>query len=90
MISPIGSVQSQATAAASETTSAASQPSTSSSTASSSSATSVPVDTVTISSAAQAMLKEITETSAQTTKEANAGDHQAQRLLAKEAAEHSH
>ena len=43
-------------------------------------------DTVQVSSAAQAMLQEATETSAQTAKEASAGDHQAQRLLAKEAA----
>jgi hypothetical protein len=49
-----------------------------------------PVDTVQISSAAQAAqaaTKEILETSAQTAKEAAGGDHQAQRLLAKEAAE---
>ncbi|MGD0282978.1 MAG: hypothetical protein ABSB95_11520 [Dissulfurispiraceae bacterium] len=43
-------------------------------------------DTVQVSSAAQAALQEATETAAQTAKEASAGDHQAQRLLAKEAA----
>jgi hypothetical protein len=43
-------------------------------------------DTVQVSSAAQAALMEATETSVQTAKEASAGDHQAQRLLAKEAA----
>jgi hypothetical protein len=37
-------------------------------------------------SAAAAALKEVTETSAQTVKEASGGDHQAQKLLAKEAA----
>ncbi|MDA8327322.1 MAG: hypothetical protein M0033_14095 [Nitrospiraceae bacterium] len=45
-----------------------------------------PNETVQISNAAQAALKELTETQAQTAKEANTGDHQAQRLLAKEAA----
>lgn len=43
-------------------------------------------DTVQVSNAAQTALKEATETSAQTLKEASAGDNQAQRLLAKEAA----
>jgi hypothetical protein len=43
-------------------------------------------DTVQISNAAQAALKEVTETQAQTAKEASSGDHQAQRLLAIEAA----
>lgn len=43
-------------------------------------------DTVQLSSAAQAALKELTETPAQTTKEANGGDRQAQRLLAKQSA----
>jgi len=46
-------------------------------------------DTVHISSAAQvaqAALKEATETPAQTATEARGGDHQAQRLLAKESA----
>jgi len=43
-------------------------------------------DTVTVSSAAQAALKEATETAAQTQKEAASGDHQAQRLQAKEQA----
>ena len=42
-------------------------------------------DTVQISSAAQA-LQEAIESPAQTAKEASAGDHQAQRLLAREAA----
>jgi hypothetical protein len=45
-------------------------------------------DTVQLSQAAQAALaalKEIAETSAQTTEEAAGGDRQAQRLLAKEA-----
>ena len=46
-----------------------------------------PNEIVQISSAAQAALKELTETQAQTTKEANSGDIQAKRLLAKEAAE---
>jgi hypothetical protein len=50
-----------------------------------------PVDTVQVRSAAQiaaqATSQEILETSAQTAREAAGGDHQAQRLLAKEAAE---
>ncbi|MDA8091597.1 MAG: hypothetical protein M0Z61_15420 [Nitrospiraceae bacterium] len=53
-----------------------------------------PNETVSISSAAQkalsaaqSALKELTETQAETTKEANTGDLQAKRLLAKEAAE---
>lgn len=48
------------------------------------------VDTVQLSSAAQAALvarKELAETPAQTSQEAIAGDHQAQRLLAKETAD---
>jgi hypothetical protein len=45
-----------------------------------------PVDTVRISSAAQVALKETLETPAQTAREAAGGDHQAQRLLAKETA----
>ena len=56
-----------------------------------SNATANPVDTVTISSAAQALAqaaaKEAMETPAQTAQEARGGDTQAQRLLAKEAAE---
>ena len=43
-------------------------------------------DAVQISSAALAAFQEATETAAQTAKEAGKGDHQAQRLLAKEAA----
>ena len=43
-------------------------------------------DTVQISSAAQAALKEVTETAVQTTKEARSGDLQAQHLQAREAA----
>ncbi len=54
--------------------------------ASAPSAAAVPTDTVKISSAAAA-LAELTETAAQTAKEAGAGDPQAQRLLAKEEAE---
>ena len=46
---------------------------------------SIPTDTVKISTAAQA-LQEAKETPAQTAKEAQGGDHQAQRLLAKDAA----
>jgi hypothetical protein len=44
-------------------------------------------DTVQISNAAQQILKEAIETSAQTAHEAAAGDAQARRLLAKEAAD---
>lgn len=43
-------------------------------------------DTVQLSSLAQAALQEASETPTQTAKEANGGDAQAQRLLAKEAA----
>jgi hypothetical protein len=43
-------------------------------------------DTVQISSAAQSMLKEATETPAQTAQEARNGDSQAQRLFARETA----
>jgi hypothetical protein len=49
---------------------------------------SVPVDTVTISSAARALTQELHETPAQTQREANAGDLQAKRLMAREAAAH--
>jgi len=41
-------------------------------------------DTIQISNTAKAMMQEVTETPAQTAKEAGAGDRQAQRLLAKE------
>ena len=47
---------------------------------------STPTDTVQISSAARAAIQEATETQTQTTREAQNGDLQAQRLLAKEAA----
>jgi hypothetical protein len=43
-------------------------------------------DTVQISNAAQTALQEVLEAPAQTAKEARGGDHQAQRLLAREAA----
>jgi hypothetical protein len=43
-------------------------------------------DTVQISNAALTAMKEATETPAETAKEARSGDHQAQRLVAKEAA----
>lgn len=43
-------------------------------------------DTVNISSAAKAILQEVQENHAQTVQEANGGDSQARRLLAKEAA----
>ncbi|MGB7554819.1 MAG: hypothetical protein WBM04_10620, partial [Candidatus Korobacteraceae bacterium] len=43
-------------------------------------------DTVQISNAALAAMQETIETPAQTAKKANAGDHQAQRLLSREAA----
>jgi hypothetical protein len=45
-----------------------------------------PADTIQISSAAQTALQEVLEAPAQTAKEARSGDHQAQRLLAREAA----
>ena len=50
------------------------------------STTSTVRDTVQISNAAQSALKEVIENPAQTAKEASSGDHQAQRLLAIEAA----
>ena len=46
----------------------------------------VPTDTVSISSAGKAALEEAKETAVQTANEARAGDHQAQRALAKAAA----
>jgi len=51
-------------------------------------ATRVAPDTVKISTAAQA-LQELTESAAQTTREASAGDVQAKALLAKQAAAHA-
>jgi len=56
-------------------------------TASTTKTSAAPVDTVQISNAAVAALKEAQETPAQTAKEAGAGDVQAKRLLAKEAAD---
>jgi hypothetical protein len=46
----------------------------------------LPADSVTISSSAKAILQEVSETRAQTQLEANGGDIQARRLLAREAA----
>ena len=46
----------------------------------------VPADTVTISNSAQTILQETQETHTQTAHEANGGDSQARRLLAKQAA----
>jgi hypothetical protein len=46
----------------------------------------LPADSVTISSSAKAILQEVSETRAQTQLEANGGDVQARRLLAREAA----
>ena len=43
-------------------------------------------DTVTISTSAKAILQEVLENHAQTVQEADSGDNQARRLLAKEAA----
>lgn len=43
-----------------------------------------PTDTVAISNSAQTILQEAQETRAQTVQEANSGDSQARRLLAKE------
>jgi hypothetical protein len=86
MISPVGSVQSQAASEIAPSRQAVSHQSSSTGSTSTSSPAAVPTDTVTISSAAQAVLKEITETPAQTIKEAAGGDSQAKRLLAKEAA----
>lgn len=45
-----------------------------------------PTDTVQVSSAAKAILQEVQENHTQTVQEANGGDSQARRLLAKEAA----
>lgn len=45
-----------------------------------------PTDTVSISNSAKAILQEVQETHAQTIKEANGGDAQAKRLLAREEA----
>jgi hypothetical protein len=45
-----------------------------------------PTDTVSISNAAKSILQEAQENHAQTVQEANGGDSQARRLLAKEAA----
>jgi hypothetical protein len=50
------------------------------------STTSIPKDTVQISTAAQTALQEAKETPTQTAQEARSGDHQAQRLLASQAA----
>ena len=46
----------------------------------------VPTDTVHLSSAAEAILRESMETAAQTAKEANGGDIQAKHLIARQAA----
>jgi len=45
-----------------------------------------PTDTVNISSASKAILQEVLENHSQTVQEANGGDSQARRLLAREAA----
>src|SRR5271157_1116882 len=52
--------------------------------------TSAPTDTIQISNAGRPAAQEATETPSQTAQEARSGDHQAQRLLAKEAAQQKH
>ncbi len=86
MISPISNVQAHAVTQTSAATQPQGKPEAA---APASTASSVPQDTVTISSSAAAMSKELTETSAQAAKEASAGDMQAKHLQAKEAAEHT-
>jgi pyruvate/2-oxoglutarate dehydrogenase complex dihydrolipoamide acyltransferase (E2) component len=86
MLSPVSSASTQAVAPASTNTQAAAQPAKTAAPAESPTTSSTPTDTVTLSSAAQALAKEMSETPAQTAKEAAVGDHQAQRLLAKEMA----
>jgi len=83
MLSPIGSVVHNQL----EAQVAAPAASRSSSPAASSQAAAQPAtkDTVRLSSTANAVLQESTETQAQTTKEASAGDVQARRLLARQA-----
>jgi len=87
MLSPVSSVSTQAVAQTSTDTQTSAQQKPAAPTESSTSST--PTDTVTLSAAAQAMVKEMSETPAQTAKEAASGDHQAQRLLAKEMAAHA-
>jgi hypothetical protein len=78
MITPITSaIQPDPTATASSQKPTQSQPP---------SNTSTITDTVSISSAAKAALQEVTETQVQTIKEAQSGNLQAQKLLAKEEA----
>lgn len=90
MVNPISNLT-QTHAAATQETSTATTQKTSATTQSSPSSQSktqsiaTPVDTVQISAAAKA-LQEITESPAQTSKEAASGDVQAQHLLAKEKA----
>lgn len=92
MVNPISNLTQTHAAATQETSTATTQktsattPSTTTpSTQSKTQSSSIPVDTVQISAAAKA-LQEITESPAQTSKEAASGDVQAQHLLAKEKA----
>ncbi len=78
MISPVSSVPAAQPVAQNTSQPAAAPPASSSHPAT--------ADTVQISNAAQAMLQEAMENPAQTAKEAASGDHQAIRLMAKEAA----
>lgn len=74
---------------ATSTASSATQPAVAASTSGTKTASTSPSSasyTVNISNAARVALAEFAETSVQTTQEANHGDHQAQRLLAKEQA----
>jgi hypothetical protein len=87
MISAVTSASQAQSSVANATQTKATASSTSSQKSTQASSAVVAADTVEISNAAQAALKEVLETPAQTAKEAAAGDRQAQRLLAKEAAE---
>jgi hypothetical protein len=84
MINPVSHAQPQAVE---QTAAAQAAPQKAQATPAPAPAATLPTDTVNISSTAAAMAKELNETAAQTAKEAAGGDHQAQRLLAREEAE---
>lgn len=83
MIPAISSMPSQPVA---PTAPASQAPSPETGSKASSARSAAPADTVTLSSTAQAMAKEMSETSVQTQQEAARGDLQAKHLLAREAA----
>jgi hypothetical protein len=86
----INAVHTDPAAASAPVSQPAAEPQTSKKSTQLQASTTAPPDTVQISNAGRAAAQEATETPSQTAQEARSGDQQAQRLLAKEAAQQKH